>query len=241
MPTISALPTHANPLDGTEVIPLVQSGITSKATLSELVTPFDDPIEQINFTEVNGVATTAMRSDAAPALASQLLLPLGFGDFQLETEADPGTGTTGSVTLRTGGNSTKNGCHLTMNGAGATDADAELVFGRNLTLQKSSSAAGDILAIGASLQILTAGKGLDVAEGSNARSGVATLVGGTVVVNTTAVTGSSRIQLTAQNLGTIAIPAALAVSARSGGTSFTILSADPTDTSDVAWFIINPV
>ncbi len=221
---------------------MVQSGVTSKATLSELVTPFDNPSEQVNFTEVNGVATTAMRSDSAPALASQLLLPLGFGDFQLETEADGvGTATTGSITLRTGGNSAKNGCHLTMGGASANDADAELVFGKNLTLQKSSTAAGDILAIGVGLQILTPGKGLDVAEGTDARSGVATLVGGTVVVNTTAVTGSSRIQLTAQNLGTIALPAALAVSARSGGTSFTILSADPTDTSDVAWFIINPV
>lgn len=242
MPTITGLPTHASPLDGTEVIPLVQSGITSKATLSELVTPFGNPSEQVTFTEVNGVATTAMRTDAAPALASQLSLPLGFGDFQLETEADlVGTAATGSITLRTGGNTTKNGCHLTMAGASANDADAELVFGRNLTLQKSSSSPGDILAIGVSLQILTPGKGVDVAEGTDARMGIATLVGGTVTVNTTAVTGTSRIWPSAQNSGTIAAPAALEISARVGGTSFTITSADPADDRDVAWIIFNPV
>ena len=242
MPTIAALPTHANPLDGTEVFPIVQSGVTSKATLSELTTAFGNADGFVNFTQDNGVASTAMRSDAAPSLDSNLLLPLGFGDFQLETETDPATNTTGSITLRVGNNGTYNGTHITMFGADPShDADVELVFGRTLTIQRAGSTGGSVQFIGTSLQILTVGEGLDIGEGADARSGLATLVGGTVTVNTTAVTGSSRIQLTAQNLGTIVVPAALGISTRTGGASFTILSADPTDTSDVAWLIINPV
>lgn len=86
----------------------------------------------------------------------------------------------------------------------------------------------------------TAGSGIKIKEGSDATSGVATLVGGTVTVNTSKVTANSRIQLTGQNLGTITVPVGYAVSARTPGTSFTILSANVLDTSDVAWVIIEP-
>lgn len=85
-----------------------------------------------------------------------------------------------------------------------------------------------------------AGGGLFVREGANARSGAATLVAGAATVATTEVTANSRIQLTAQSLGTVAAPQALAVTARVAGTSFTITSADNTDTSVVAWFIVEP-
>jgi len=54
--------------------------------------------------------------------------------------------------------------------------------------------------------------------------GTATLVAGTVTVSTTAVTANSRIFLTAQSLGTVSVGQGLAVSARSAGTSFTVLS-----------------
>lgn len=79
--------------------------------------------------------------------------------------------------------------------------------------------------------------GLRVLEGSNAKQGVSTLVGGTVTVSNTSVTATSRIQLTAQSLGTVTVPMALAVTARIDATSFTITSADATDTSVVAWEI----
>jgi hypothetical protein len=85
-----------------------------------------------------------------------------------------------------------------------------------------------------------AGAGYLVKEGSNAKMGVATLVGGTVTVSTTKVTASSRIQLTTQALGTVTAPKAIAVTARTAGTSFTITSADATDTSTVAWLIMEP-
>lgn len=88
----------------------------------------------------------------------------------------------------------------------------------------------------------TVGKGLSIKEGSNAKMGTATLVAGTVVVSTTAVTANSRIFLTAQSLsiGLAGIPQALAVSARTAGTSFTISSASASDASVIGWIIYEP-
>jgi len=88
-----------------------------------------------------------------------------------------------------------------------------------------------------SLDISGAGNGLKVAEGSNAKQGTATLSAGTVTVSNTSVTATSRIFLTVQSLGTVAVPQALAVTARTAGTSFTITSASITDTSVVAYEI----
>lgn len=97
---------------------------------------------------------------------------------------------------------------------------------------------GDSKVLLGHLSVETAGKGLKVKEGTNARMGVNTLVAGTVTVNTTAVGSSSRIFLTGQdNSGTVG---ELTVSARTAGTSFTILSSSATDTRSVAWLIIDP-
>lgn len=90
------------------------------------------------------------------------------------------------------------------------------------------------------LSVVTTGFGLKVAEGSNAKQGTATLVAGTAVVSNTSVTANSRIFLTAQSLGTVSIPTALAVTARSAGTSFTITSANAIDTSVIAYEIFEP-
>ncbi len=66
------------------------------------------------------------------------------------------------------------------------------------------------------------------------------MVAGTTTVLDATVTASSRILLTPQTLGTIPRPAALGVTARTPGVSFTITSSDATDTSTVAWTIIEP-
>ena len=85
-----------------------------------------------------------------------------------------------------------------------------------------------------------AGQSFRVKEGSNACMGTATLVAGTKTVSTTAVTANSRIMLTVQSLGTVGVPKAVGVTARTAGTSFTITSADATDTSVVAWIMFEP-
>ena len=102
-----------------------------------------------------------------------------------------------------------------------------------------SALAANVLGVSsASFHIGTVGYGLGVKEGTNATMGVATLVGGTLVVSTTKVTANSRIFLMCNTPG--GTPGWLQVSARSAGTSFTILSSSGTDTSDVAWIIIEP-
>ncbi|MEU1880319.1 hypothetical protein ABZ470_23685 [Streptosporangium sp. NPDC020072] len=74
--------------------------------------------------------------------------------------------------------------------------------------------------------------------GTSARMGVATLVGGTVTVSNTAVTANTRIFVTSQTSGAAA--GAVRVSARVAGTSFTLTSSSGTDTSQVAWLMVEP-
>jgi hypothetical protein len=91
----------------------------------------------------------------------------------------------------------------------------------------------------ADLRVATAGRGLMVAECSNAKMGVATLNGTTAVtVSTTAVTANSRILLTINTPG--GTPASPYVFTRTAGTSFQIKSTGASDTSVVAWMIVEP-
>lgn len=98
----------------------------------------------------------------------------------------------------------------------------------------------EVLDVIGNIKLSAAGNGIKIKEGSNATMGTAVLVLGTKTVSTTAVTANSRIFLQAESLGTITSPVALAVTGRSAGTSFTITSANLTDTSTVAWIIIEP-
>jgi len=88
-----------------------------------------------------------------------------------------------------------------------------------------------------------AGGYISQVEGTLAsKQGVVTLSGATTTtVSNTGVTANSRIQLTAQALaGTGGVPAALAVTAVTPGTSFVITSSVALDTSVVAYFITEP-
>lgn len=104
----------------------------------------------------------------------------------------------------------------------------------------TAGSAAERLRIDATGQIIvqTASKGISIKEGSNCKMGIATLVTGSAVVSNTAVTSTSRILLTSQVDG--GTPGWLRVSARTAGTSFTITSSSATDTSTVAYFIIEP-
>jgi hypothetical protein len=103
----------------------------------------------------------------------------------------------------------------------------------------SSFVFSDPVTINGNLTLGTAGNKINITEGTNATVGVATLVAGTVTVNTTAVTANSRIFLTRQTTaGTLGT--SVDVTARTAGTSFTITSnGSVLDTSTVAWLIIN--
>jgi hypothetical protein len=90
-----------------------------------------------------------------------------------------------------------------------------------------------------SLAITAVGNGVRIKEGSNAKMGVATLVGGTVTVANTSVTAVSRIFLTTQG-GTLTNVSDHYISARTAGTSFTITSLNILDASTIAYIIFEP-
>lgn len=95
----------------------------------------------------------------------------------------------------------------------------------------------DKVEITGNLALLSAGNKIKIATGSNASLGTATLVGGTITVNTTAVTASSKIFLTYDLFG--GTPGSLEVGTITAGTSFVINSSSALDTSDVNWIIFN--
>lgn len=105
-----------------------------------------------------------------------------------------------------------------------------ILGGQNITADANDTAFADNLR-------LEVGGRLRMLSGTNATAGSATLVAGTVTVNTTQVQANSLIMLTHQNnSGT---PGFVTVSARTAGTSFTILSSSATDTSLIGWVIID--
>jgi hypothetical protein len=79
---------------------------------------------------------------------------------------------------------------------------------------------------------------LRIADGANRNMGVSTLVGGTVTVNNNTITANTRIFLTVQTAG--GTQGFLRIAARTAGTSFTITSTSATETSTVAWLLVEP-
>lgn len=94
---------------------------------------------------------------------------------------------------------------------------------------------GDTLTVPGDVIISTAGKGLQVKGGTNAKAGSATLVGGTVTVANTSVTANSEIFLSRSTTGGTAGTLSYT---KTAGTSFTITSSSGSDTSSVNWMIV---
>lgn len=86
--------------------------------------------------------------------------------------------------------------------------------------------------------INTAGKGLQVKSGSNARIGSATLVAGTVVVSNTSVAAGTLVFLSVSTAGGTQ---GFLSSTKSNGVSFTITSTSNTDTSVVNWLLVESI
>lgn len=194
------------------------------AALDVVMAGFSSPFLTFISTPSNLVASL---KTATLTTSRTYTFPDKTGTVAMTSDLPSTTLTLGSTTLTLGGTTTSV--------AGLTLTGASLNGSLGATTP-STIAATTISATG-SIDIKTAGSGLKVAEGSNAKQGVVTLVLGTATVANTSVTATSRIHLTAQSLGTITVPAALAVSARVAGTSFTILSSNLTDTSVVAYEI----
>lgn len=97
--------------------------------------------------------------------------------------------------------------------------------------------AANVLTLGsADLDIATVGRGLRIAEGTNARQGTATLVAGQVTVSNASITANTRIYLGA--VTPAGSPGALFVSSVTVGTGFHITSSNGADTSTVSYFLV---
>jgi hypothetical protein len=103
------------------------------------------------------------------------------------------------------------------------------------TIQLGNTDVTDVKTNG-SISMTKAGAKINILTGTNASAGTATLVAGTAVVSTTAVTANSIILLTAQSGVSTSV---VKISARTPGTSFTILAAGLSDTAVIGWLIIN--
>ena len=137
------------------------------------------------------------------------------------------------------GNITGGGLSLYYNGT-----NGAILFNSPTFYFQSYSSGLELIAVDSTLgqlSLMQPGAGLSIAEGTNAKSGLATLAAGTVTVSNSSVTSNSRFILTVQSLGTVTIPTMVAITSQSPGTGFTITSADPTDTSVIYYQIVEAI
>lgn len=175
-------------------------------------------------------ATSAWSCTTATASVAGCLAAADFTTFNAKapTASPTFTGTPLSTTAVAGTNTTQ-----IATTAFVTTAD-------NLKANIASpTLTGDVTLSTGNLLISTIGKGPQIKTGTNAKIGTAVLVGGTVTVANTSVTANSRIFLTSNTDG--GTPGFLRVSTKTVGTSFVITSSSGTDTSTVAWMIIESI
>ena len=121
-------------------------------------------------------------------------------------------------------------------GSGAGATDVSLFRAAANVLQTASQ----VNLSGGSLDIQSAGQGVKIATGANAKMGTGTLAAGTVTIANTSVTAVSLIFISDTGAGGAASLGSLSVSGRVAGTSFTVTSSLVTDTSTFHYLIIEP-
>lgn len=159
--------------------------------------------------------------------AFQLTGSGGIAEFNLGTGANSGL-------LQMGGIGSAGSVIKSASNTFTLESDSgPLYFSNGLTNIAAFDTTGNFM-------VRTAGKGLQVAEGtgSDALQGTATLVAGTVTVANTHIAANCRIFLTSQVDG--GTPGFLRVASRINGTSFTVTSSSNLDTSTFAFQIFTP-
>lgn len=184
--------------------------------------------------------TTTFSVPSSPSFAGTVTSGTGFTATTGNITASVGniSATAGSVsagttvTAGTGITATTGNISAT---AGSVSAGTTVTGGTGIT-----ATTGAITATNGNLVLGTAGNKLSIATGANASAGTSgAMTAGSVTIATTAATASSLIFAIPATLGTVAAPQAVYVSAITPNTSFTLTSADATDTSTWNWFLIN--
>lgn len=98
---------------------------------------------------------------------------------------------------------------------------------------------GNLGVFGGDVVIQDAGKGIRIKSGANARAGISQLSGGTLTINNNTITSNTLIF--AFPLFPSGAVSALAVTARSLGTSFTVTSANGSDASFFSWLLVEQI
>lgn len=112
---------------------------------------------------------------------------------------------------------------------------------QSASLQEWQNSSASVLAkISSTGEIVSnsAGLGLSIKEGANARMGNAQMVGGAVSVPTTAITVGDRVFLSVATAS--GVQGFVSLSGVTSGTGFGIVSSNVADTSNVNWIIVKP-
>ncbi len=172
---------------------------------------------------LNGVTPVLNLVDSGSSQSSFFLN--GFGILAIAINRNPATGTfdnTGAACAS---------FNLTCgNGTSAIQFFTSAVNNTSPTLRVTFDATGNI-------QVNTAGAGLQIKSGSNARVGTGTLSGGTLAVANTSVTASTRVFLTDTTSGSLTNVGTMTV-VTSAGVGFTVTSSNVLDTSTFNWLLV---
>jgi hypothetical protein len=144
---------------------------------------------------------------------------LAIAGGNLEVPAGTVTGGTGVIATTGGVTATAGGVTATAGGVTAT--------------------AGDITATAGNVIIGTAGSGLEIKEGANARMGQSVLAAGTIVVVNTSVTANTRSFISRETVGAGALGNLSVI--MNPGVGFTINSDAATDISTINWLLIEKI
>lgn len=161
---------------------------------------------------------------------------------QVEGDTDPRFSIDAEGRLRWGDGSGATDCTFYRYAATGLAIDGAL---RLTNDQMLFGAAGDVNLYRDAAEVLRTDDSFEIAQGlrvvegtAGATMGRATLVAGGATVNTTAITANSQVFITVQVPG--GSVGSSRVASRIAGTSFTIASSQGTDTSTVAWLIVEP-
>lgn len=105
------------------------------------------------------------------------------------------------------------------------------------TINAAINASGDVLIASGNLKINTAGNGLLIKSGSNARIGTGTLSGGTLTVSNSSVTANTRVFLQDTTSGSLVNVGSLTV-VTNAGSNFVVTSSNALDTSTFNWMLV---
>lgn len=213
------------------------------------------PSASVGLTAVTGASPMFMRADGAPAL-SVAISPTWTGVHTFQPSAGvklldaqiTSAGAAVYARIANGSNAAGSAAVLSMdpssNGFGvrdgqirATNNGSNAITVAILTANGGAPTSKLEVSPAGQVSVMVGGRGLSVAEGSNAKQGTATLVAGTVTVSNTSVTANSRIFISRSTpggtLGDLSYT-------KIASTSFTVLSSNVLETSSFDYFITEP-